>query len=101
MATSEVERTMTRHWIKELPGAPFALVFFMAVSIAATPGPPRYISVISLGLGWVLAWSLRVPRRALPWLAAGYAILVAALSMLGGRTPVVAVASAATLVITL
>ena len=33
MATSEVERTMTRHWIKELPGAPFALVFFMAVSI--------------------------------------------------------------------
>ena len=92
---------MTRHWIKELPGAPFALVFFMAVSIAATPGPPRYISVISLGLGWVLAWSLRVPRRALPWLAAGYAILVAALSMLGGRTPVVAVASAATLVITL
>lgn len=92
---------MTRHWIKELPGAPFALVFFMAISFAATPGPPRYISVISLGFGFVIAWSLRLPRHALPWLTVGYAVLVTVIGAIGGRSLAVSIATVFTLCVTL
>lgn len=93
---------MQMHWLKQWRSAPIALLFFIAVSLVATPGTPSTsIAIISLGLGFAVAWSLRIPRKGLSLLTGGYALVLILLAVGTGRPLPVAIATAVTVVVTL
>ena len=93
---------MKGHWRGPWLWAPFALILFMTVSWTAAAGPPTHtIGIISLGMGFVVGWSLRIPRRGLAVLAVFYGALGLPVGLITDRWLPVTIATAACAVIAL
>jgi diguanylate cyclase (GGDEF)-like protein/PAS domain S-box-containing protein len=83
-----------RNWPYRWRAAPLILLCLIALSTYVVVDPEQRISVLRLGLGFAVGLGLLLPRRWVPWLAAGYAVSVLSIALLMGRTPLNAVTSA-------